>query len=129
MPYNAAISFHGNLLKGGKVDNKVVRQSLEKARQYAETLVKATTPVRSGTAKAGWSVRVSGGGLLWRNPVPYSGYLEHGTRHMRGRHMMANSALATQKYFIKQLGSSLGAKVAKNVIMSTPTYENTRTFG
>ena len=41
------------------------------------------TPVRTGTAQAGWKVKTGNKDFVIENKVPYSGYLETGTSKMR----------------------------------------------
>lgn len=41
------------------------------------------TPVRTGTAQAGWQAKTGNKDFVIENKVPYSGYLESGTSKMR----------------------------------------------
>lgn len=69
---------------------KQLTQEIEQAvDQLGDALfeeIKARTPVKSGTAKAGWDLKKSGSGFVIENPVPYIGILDRG-RHMTNRGM------------------------------------------
>lgn len=122
--FRATINYHGKLLKDGQVASDSVRTALRKSAAYGEALVKATSPVRSGKYKAGWSVRPVGAGLLWKNPMPYAGYVELGTRFMPGQHVMEKAISRTTQYFQVQLGRELGAKIAVSAIRNHLAYSD-----
>ena len=123
MAYQASINYYGKLIEGGKVRTDVVQNALRQSAEYGQTLVRAITPRRSGRLASGWSVRVVAGGLLWTNQTPYSGYVELGTRHMAGRHMLERAANATRQRFEQQLGRELGTQIATNAIRSRIGYD------
>lgn len=124
MPFNAQIYYYGKLTNAKGVD---IQTALEKTKQYGIALVKASTPVKSGTLKAGWDAQVTHNGIIWKNPTPYSGYVELGTKRMRGRNMLGNSLPYIKEYFGKQVAKSLGARVASQVVRSVPiTYGTIR---
>lgn len=61
-----------------------IRDTLEPVK----AMVQATTPVRSGRLRAGWETnRVD----TVYNEVPYSDFVEAGTKRMRGRFMLRDS--------------------------------------
>ena len=120
--YRATINYYGKLVKDGKVDSEVVRTALRKSAAYGEALVKATSPVRSGKYQAGWSVRPVAAGLAWKNPMPYAGYVELGTKYMKGQHIMEKALYRTTQYFQVQLGRELGSRVAVQAIRAYLDY-------
>jgi hypothetical protein len=69
---------------------KQLTQEIEQAvDQLGDALfeeIRSRTPVKSGTAKAGWDLKKSGPGFVIENPVPYIGVLDRG-RHMTNRGM------------------------------------------
>lgn len=57
-------------------------------------VAKEGTPVVTGTLLAGWELTqatVSNPSAEVANNVPYAGYVEDGTEHMKGEHMLANA--------------------------------------
>jgi hypothetical protein len=53
-----------------------------------EKRVKNRTPVDTGTLQRGWETTVSPDEITIRNDVEYAGYVEDGTEHMDGAHML-----------------------------------------
>lgn len=126
MAYKATINYHGKLIANGQVRTDQVRQAMQRSATYGETLVRTLTPKRTGRLQAGWSVRVVGSGLLWKNPTPYAGFVEIGTRRMNGRRMLEKAERATRKYFQQQLSRSMGVNVTLAALEKTPDYANIR---
>lgn len=105
----------GELLKNGKY-KKYVEEALQEARDYAETAVKARTPVRTGELKANWQVGKSKTSVTFSNQTPYAAFVEYGTRRMKPRAMMQKTLPETQEVFkqaiLRKLGTRLGNKVS-----------------
>lgn len=59
--------------------------------EFAEefiTRVRNRTPVDTGRLRAGWDIGNSGKTVVVVNDVEYASYVEDGTEHMRGAHML-----------------------------------------
>lgn len=50
--------------------------------------VQRRTPVDTGRLRAGWDIGTSGKTVVVLNDVEYASYVEDGTEHMRGAHML-----------------------------------------
>lgn len=50
--------------------------------------VKRRTPVITGRLQAGWETKITPNEILIKNEVEYAGYVEDGTEHMSGAHML-----------------------------------------
>jgi len=128
MAYNAKLSYYGALWKPGNID-KAARKAAESTRKYGVTLLKATTPIKSGALSAAWEARVSGNGILWRNSRPYAQYVELGTKRMAGRHMLEKALPSITNHFKSQLMREIGTLAAKRVLEAQPiSYDNSRSF-
>jgi hypothetical protein len=115
--YSASVNYYGKLLQGGKTNTFVVKKALAESRQFAELLVKSLSPVRSGNLKAGWKVRTVGAGLLFTNPVPYTGFVELGTKKMAGKHMLDAAVDATREQFLTKVSEATGRHIAQKAIL------------
>ena len=60
-----------------------------------EKRVKRRTPVDTGTLRRGWKVKVTSNSIDVKNDVPYAGYVEDGTEHMAGAHMLKTTVSET----------------------------------
>ena len=54
-----------------------------------EERVKRRTPVDTGRLRNGWQAYYSDTDITIENNVPYAGYVEQGTEHFSGAHMLA----------------------------------------
>ncbi len=110
----SGISYYGVLADGFKVTPSITAAA-ERTRQYADKLIKARTPVDTGTLKRHWQVDLEGYGLRIENPTPYAPFVELGTRKMAGRHMIEGAMPSIIAEFRKQLGLVLSKKLAATI--------------
>lgn len=81
-----------------------LRQAALEAKAYAEEQLRAVTPVRTGRLAANWIVDDNLNGLTMRNPVPYSGFVEYGTKFMKARPMATLVAPRVKDYYLRRVG-------------------------
>lgn len=110
----AIVTSTGELLKNGKY-KKYVDEALQEARDYAETAVKARTPVRTGELKANWQIGKSKTSVTFSNQTPYAAFVEYGTRRMKPRAMMQKTLPETQEVFKQALLRKLGKRLSDKV--------------
>lgn len=75
-----------------QITERLTNLSDEFAQEFAdefEERVKMRTPVDTGRLRNGWIVVVTDDDISVENHVPYAGYVEQGTEHMSGAHMLA----------------------------------------
>lgn len=125
-----AISQHGQLYTSNAA-KAAVSNALQKTQVYGVGLLQASTPVRTGAAKAAWSSAIEGKGITWRNSRPYVIFLEKGTRHMSARPILAPNLPKIQQYFNKTLVASIGRKAAASIYnkSATPVSFDSATSG
>lgn len=111
---------HGKLYDS-KAASKAVESALIKTKVYGLSLIQASTPVRTGEARAGWRVKTEGQGLTWQNNVLHSQFLEHGTVHMRARPMLAPNLPKIKSFFQKELIKAIGRKAASSIVSKDST--------
>lgn len=78
------------------IETEVIIQAstVEQTNHLAHLLVdkiKAATPVRTGNLQAGWEyepVSSVGEPVVIKNDVKYASFVNDGTRHMKGQHML-----------------------------------------
>lgn len=105
--------YNGVLFDG--LINEDIYQALKATQQYADELLRATSPVRSGLYRSQWQVTITGSGLEINNPTPYSSYLEDGTRKMAARNTLKDAVPAIESYFVNELVNRVGSRVARNI--------------
>jgi hypothetical protein len=115
MAIKIGLSQHGQLFTSNSA-KYAVQNALNKTKVYGLGLIQASTPVRTGEARAGWSVIQEGKGLTWQNRVPHSVYLEFGTRFMRARPMLAPNLPKIKDHFRRELVKSIGRNAASSVV-------------
>lgn len=98
------ITYQGNLWNREPF-SKPIQLASYKTQTYGLALVKSRTPVDTDTMRPAWQANLVGNGINWLNPVPYSGYVEFGTRKMLGRFPMTRSLPQIQDYFQSQLSN------------------------
>lgn len=81
-----------------------LRMASLEAKAYAEEQLRADSPVRSGWLAANWLVDDNLNGLTMRNPVPYSGFVEYGTKFMKARPMATLVAPRVKDYYLRRVG-------------------------
>lgn len=104
----------GELLKNGKY-KKYVEEALQEARDYAETAVKARTPVRTGDLKAGWRVSANKTSVTFQNQIPYAVFVEYGTSKMKPRAMLQKTLPEAQQVFKQAILRKLGVRLSNKV--------------
>lgn len=122
----APITFHGALFDSNTPVTPAIAKAANVAKTYGLALVKARTPVDTSKLKGAWAATLEGNGIRWTNPTPYAGFVEHGTRKMAGRAMLANSLTDIETVFYRELSKELGKTLAFDIIdtSSPPTYGN-----
>lgn len=123
-----AIRYYGQLfVTKGKNIPKAVQKAANDTQTYASLVLRANTPVKTGHLRDSWNVMQTKKGLGITNNAKYAIYVEMGTKHMAGRHMLENSLPSITEYFkdrlTENLGKSLAAEVRKG---SEVTYESLR---
>ncbi len=81
----------GNASVFQKITDRLVKVDDDFAQGFAdefEDRVKRRTPVRTGRLQSGWEADVSEDEIVISNDVEYAGYVEDGTEHMSGAHML-----------------------------------------
>ena len=74
-----------------RITQRLVEVEDDFAEEFAEEFkrrVKARTPVDTGRLKAGWETKVTDDEITISNDVEYAGFVEDGTEHMSGAHML-----------------------------------------
>jgi len=106
----------------GKV-TKAVRRSIRATERDAINILRRNTPVDTGLLRSKWgAIPKTGRGyaqLTLYNNTYYAGYVEEGTRHMRGRFMARRSLPQIQKVFSenlkKEVNNELGTRLTAAV--------------
>ena len=148
----ATIQYSGPLWNKNQKPTKQIKDAAEQTKAYALALIRARSPVKTGALKAGWQVNVTGNGLTYTNPVPYTIYQEMGTVHFPAKAMLSSSIPEINEYFKQVLSERIGKaydarkvrrdrsdeqrtsrriregtpranKITKDVKISTPTYD------
>lgn len=97
-----------------------IRQAANRAAEYGRIRLALATPVQSGKLSRGWKVVLESRGVRITNDVPYSTFVEMGTRYFRGRRMLANNLPAIQGKFEDELRKVIGSKLAGDVVGTLP---------
>ena len=74
-----------------KITDRLVKVDDDFAQEFADEFEKRVarrTPVDSGLLRASWETQVSSDAISISNDVDYAGYVEDGTEHMSGAHML-----------------------------------------
>lgn len=98
------IKYQGNLWEREPF-SKPIQLASYKTQTYGLNWVKSRTPVDTDTMRPAWQANLVGNGIQWLNPVPYSGYVEYGTKRFLGRYPLTRSLPEIQDYFTKQLNN------------------------
>ena len=118
----SGINYYGVLADGFKV-TPAISAAAEQTRRFAEKIIKARTPVDTGTLKRSWDIDLEGQGLRITNDAPYAPFVELGTKKMAGFHMVERSMPEIQREFRRQLGVSLGKALASAITMGVEPPE------
>lgn len=95
------VKLESNILKGF---DPVVRKAALEAKAYAEERLRQVSPVRTGRLASNWIVDANLTSLTMRNPTPYAGFVEYGTRFMAARPMASRVAPEVRDYYLRRVG-------------------------
>ena len=74
-----------------RITERLLKVEDEFAQEFAdefERRVKTRTPVDTGRLRSGWETNVTADEITISNDVEYAGFVEDGTEHMSGAHML-----------------------------------------
>jgi hypothetical protein len=104
LTYRVGVKLEGPLWKDDAIKkplNKAIKRTLE----YGKGVIKERTPVKTGLLKSQWFYRTEQRAIF--NEVPYSIFVEYGTRFMFARMMAQNSIPDIQGYFEQAIAEEL----------------------
>jgi len=115
MTMTSTINYYGQLFDGAAITPAITRAA-EDTRQFGLAMVTAKTPRRTGRLASNWQVQLEAHGLRYQNPTPYGIFVEMGTRHLAGRHMLESSLGAIEAHFKKALAREVGLRLGKRIV-------------
>ena len=117
MAWDASIRAVGTLVTGDV--NQITKQAMEGLDTYAQDMLQALTPVKTGNMKSRWSVTTSDRLFMIKNSAYYSGFINYGTRKIAPRMMVEKT--------IDAVGDEFRSRV-ENILAETRRTKSIRDF-
>lgn len=100
------IRAQGPIFQGGGARVKLaLRRALKRTLEHGKRIVKVRTPVRTGLLQRGWRYRTEERAIY--NEVPYSIFVEYGTRRMEARAMASNSLAEIEEFYVDAISEEI----------------------